>query len=79
MDSAPVNEGVSGKKRVYAHLLKELCGFPEDERIADPVEPIFPDLLLLRHLRVERIRVDVRGNSSRVERRIEVRDIDGIG
>jgi len=68
----------SGKKRGKAHLLKELCGFPEDERIADPVEPIFPDLLLLRHLRVERVRVDVRGDSSRVERCIEVRDVDHL-
>ena len=61
-----------------AHLLKEFCGLPDDKRIADPVEPIFPNLLLLRHLRVERIRVDVRGDSSRVERRIEVRDIDHL-
>ena len=59
-----------------AHLLEELCGFPEDKRIADPVEPIFPDLLLLRHPRVERISVDVRRDTPRVERRIKVRDVD---
>jgi len=69
---------VGGKKRGKAYLLKELRDFPEDERIADPVEPIFPDLLLLRHLRVERVRVNVRGDSSRVERRIKVRDIDHL-
>ena len=61
-----------------AHFLKELCGFPDDERITDPVESIFPDLLLLRHLRVERIRVDMRGNTSRVESCIEIRDIDRL-
>ena len=59
-------------------MLKELGDFSQDKRITDPVEPIFPDLLLLRHFRVERIRVDMRRDRSRVERRIKVRNIDHL-
>jgi len=62
--------------RVKAHFLKELLGLPQNERITDSVEPVLPDHPLLRHFRVERIHVDVRRCASRMERRIEVRDID---
>lgn len=62
-----------------AHFLQEVCSLSQDERIADPVKPVLPDHLLLRHLRVERIRVNVRGYTPRMERRIEVRDIDRLG
>ena len=42
------------------------------------MEPILPNLLLLRHFRVERICVDMRWDASRMKRRIKVRDIDGL-
>lgn len=67
------------RKDNSGYFLKELCGLPEDERIADPVEPIFPYLLLLRHLGVERIRVDMGRYAPRMERRVEVGNVDGPG
>jgi len=62
-----------------AYFLEEFRGLPQDERIANPVKPVLPDHLLLRHLRIEWIGVDMRGYTSRMERRIKVRDIDGLG
>ena len=64
--------------RIEAHFLEESCSLPQDERIANPVKPILPDLLLC-HLWIERVGAGVRGYGSRMVRRIEVRDVDGIG
>ena len=64
--------------RSKAYFLEEFCSLAQNERIADPVESVLPDHLLLRHLRIERIGVDMRGYASRVERRIKVRNIDGL-
>jgi len=77
IDTMSINEGQT-EKGVKVHLLKEFCSLPQNERIADSVEPILPDHLLLRHLRVERIRVDIRGYTSCMERRIEVCDVYGL-
>ena len=62
-----------------AHLLEEFCSLSQDERIADSMKPIFPNLPLLCHLRVERVGVDVRRYGPRIKRGIEVRDVDDIG
>ena len=43
------------------------------------MKPVFPYHLLLRHLRIERVRVDMRRNTSRVKSRVEIRNVDSVG
>lgn len=43
------------------------------------MKPVFPYHLLLRHLRIERVRVDMRRNTFRVKSRVEIRNVDSVG
>lgn len=61
-----------------ANFLEESCGFPQDERVANPVKSVLPYHLLPRHRRVERIRVNMRKDAFGVERSVEIRDIHSL-
>jgi len=72
-----VRTSIGDREKTY--FLEEFCGLLQDERIADPVKPVLPDHLLLRHLQIEWIGIDMRGDTSRMEHCIKVCDIDGLG
>ena len=74
--STSVNEErVDG--RAKTHFLKELGNPLAGERTADLKDPILLDCHFLCYLRGERVCVGTRGYAFRVERGIEVRDVDG--